>query len=420
MVRRHWAQHGLDAFASAYALEWLTRVQFTLRIVRMQPLINLWSQPTQSEWADAAARARSSGVRIHDLITASPLDNDFGFPSGQLRQIISNAATALDSYRPDARGQLRAREAICGYHGNSITPDQIILTPGTSLAYLYAFRILAGQGDEILCPSPTYPLFDDIAAMAGVRVRRYHLHPPQADSSHWAMDADELAFQVTPRTRAIVLVSPHNPTGTIATASELRAVCKIAREHKLAIVFDEVFREFTHAADQQVQRPSEFGAPLTLTLNGFSKMLSLPGLKAGWIAVEGEPKKCSDFKNVCEYLSDTLLPVSEVTQAAIAPLLQHVPDVCPRFREALTSRMAQFVHEWRIASFNVVQPEAGPYLCVPLPENWRGRDQTLAVRLASEGILLHAGSDYGLRDPHVVTTCIGRPPWPLQHVAAHL
>jgi aspartate/methionine/tyrosine aminotransferase len=326
---------------------------------------------------------------------------------------MANATSALAVYRPDARGQLPAREAIAQYHGAHA--DNVILTPGTSISYYYAFRLLANPGDEILCPTPTYPLFDDIAALAGVGVRRYHLHREDG-TSHWGLDPEELLFQITPRTRAIVIVSPHNPTGSVTSTAELKAACAVARKHKLAIIFDEVFRENIYGSII-VPRPTEFDVPLCVTLNGFSKMLSLPGLKAGWMVVDGEQERCAKFLNACEYLSDTLLPVSEVTQTAIPALLKSVPDVAHTIASGYEQRMREFVTAWRSAGFDATMPEGSPYLCVSLHESWRGKDEQIVEQLAREGILLHTGTSYGFEEPWLVSTCVSPSPWPLSRVA---
>jgi aspartate/methionine/tyrosine aminotransferase len=381
-------------------------------------LIDQWGAAESTAWAAASQDAQLRGLEMHDLVGSSPLENGLALPPELIREIVTQSAHALSTYKPDARGQLAARQAIAPYHGK-VTAEQVILTPGTSVAYLYAFRLLAGAGDEILCPWPTYPLFDDIASLAGVRVRRYHLHPPGTHGTHWTIDPHEIEFQVTPRTRAIVVVSPHNPTGSIATGPELEALANIARKHGFAIIFDEVFREFTHG-EGFVPRPSDFDAPLTITLNGFSKMLSLPGLKAGWLVVEGDVDRGEQFLSACEYLSDTLLPVSELAQAAIAPMLNRAPELCAQLRSSLTARMREFVEGWRSAGLPVQVPEAGPYLCIPLPPRFHGRDEQLAVHLARKGYLLHAGAMYGIEEPHLVTTCIGAPPWPIDAIASEI
>src|SRR5690606_11094874 len=130
------------------------------------------------------------------------------------------------------------------WHGT--TADKAILTPGTSIAYFSAVGLLAERG-EILCPTPTYPRFDDLARVAGCGVRRYYL---ACNNGQWSIDPDEVAFQITPATRALVLISPHNPTGHVVGEEEMRVLYAIARRHNLAIVFDEVFRGVLHAVDE--------------------------------------------------------------------------------------------------------------------------------------------------------------------------
>lgn len=387
--------------------------------MNVQALEHIWGEACESEWARAAREARASGKPIFDLVNASPLEHGLEYPAALLHEIFSDASAALGAYAPDAKGQFAARLAIAQYHGSDVDPGNILLTPGTSLSYYYAFRALAAGGEEILCPSPSYPLFEDIATLAGVRLRHYHLQPP-ITGWHWHFDLDDLLFQITPQTRAIVLVSPHNPTGSVHSAQELAAICQAAQKHNLALIFDEVFRESVHQPGVTVNRPTQYDPPLCITINGLSKMLSLPGLKAGWMVVEGAPDRKQSFLNTCEYLSDTLLCVSEITQHVLPKLMHHLPAISTELRAKLTSRMREFARAWNEAGFSVQLPEAGPYLCVPIPAAWRGRDEEASVLLAREGILLHAGSAYGIPVPALVTTCIASPPWPLGRIAAAL
>jgi aspartate/methionine/tyrosine aminotransferase len=360
-----------------------------------------------SQLASAAAECRALGTPICDLITANPQEEGLEFPPDLLSQLMQKAVAAARFYRPDPRGLLSAREAVAGYHG--CKPDQVLLTPGTSFAYWCAFRLLARPGEEILCPYPTYPLFDDLARLAHVSVRRYHLHH---DGSRWALDPGEVEFQVTARTRVIVVVSPHNPTGSVATAEELTALADIARRRGLIIVFDEVFREFTHGANV-VTRPAAVGAPLSLVLNGFSKMYSLPGLKAGWLVAEGEPQRCESFLRAAEYLSDTFLAVSEVTQAIIPLVFAEGAEVPKRFRQEYTRRMSALVETWRACGVATPMPEAGVYLPVHVAStNEQADELALARAVRKTGILAHPGEYYGLPEGYLVMTCVKRPPWP--------
>lgn len=381
-------------------------------------LLRDWGEAVPSELARAEEERRRRGEPIIDLVGANPQEEGFEFPQDLLLEIMAGAVRAARFYRPDPRGQRAAREAVARYHGEGLPPDHVILTPGTSLGYFYAFRLLAEPGDEVLVPSPTYPLFDDLARLAGLKVRRYHLHPA-AGGHRWEMDPREVDFQITPRTRIIAVVSPHNPTGTIASEEELRALGEIAARRRLAVVFDEVFREFIHAGggSAPVLRPASFGAPLTVTLNGLSKMLALPGIKAGWMAVQGEDVRWRErFLAAAEYLSDTFLPVSEVTQAALPRLLTDGIEAMRRGADLCRRRMAELTEAWRAAGRAIPAPEGGPYLTVPLPEGTtREEEEALALRLVRDhGILIHPGGLYSLPDPRLVMTCIRRPPWPVE------
>lgn len=381
---------------------------------RESQLLREWGEGNPSDLALAIRSRRASGGEITDLITANPQEHGFEFPQDLLADIVSEAVARARYYQPDPKGQLEAREAVAEYHGNAISAGQVILSPGTSLAYWYAFSLLADPGDEVLCPSPTYPLFDDLARLAKLRVRRYYL---RKEGSRWALDPEELAFQLTPRTRAVVLVSPHNPTGTAANAGELAEVARLARKHGFAVILDEVFREFLHGT-VSARRPSEFDAPLAITLNGFSKMFALPGIKAAWMVAEGDPGLRDRFLAAAEYVSDTFLPVSEYTQAAMPRILREGAGVHAGLAALCGARMRDLVGEWRRAGIGADIPEAGIYLPVPLPGFSQEAEQSLTFRLVAEhGILVHPGILYDLPQAHLVMTCIHRPPWPIQAIA---
>lgn len=377
-------------------------------------LLRDWGTPTPSLLSREVERRRYSGLPITDLITANPHEHGFLFDPAILRAALEEAATAASVYRPDAKGQLAAREAVAAYHGEAVTAHNVLLTPGTSMSYFYAFRLLAGDGGEILCPSPTYPLFEDIAEIAGASVRRYHLHKK---GSHWVLDPEEVRFQLTSRTRAIVVVSPHNPTGSVARKDELEAVCAVSRDRKIPIIFDEVFREFTHDGSC-VARPAN--AHLSLVMNGFSKMFSLPGSKAGWIVAAGDASAVRAFLNSAEYMSDTFLPVSEYTQAMMPLLFRDGVTETRRFAAEYTIRMTQLVNDFVSAGIDAEMPEAGPYLPVALPASVKDSEQFALSLLTETGILVHPGSYYEMPLPGVVLTCVTPPPYPAVQLAHFL
>src|SRR6266705_1795738 len=186
-------------------------------------------------------RLKSEGAKIVDLVRGNVNEHGIVYPPEALDHILKDAAAQTRIYRPDSLGQRPAREAIAQYYKPlNIPADQILLTPGTSVSYWYCFKLLAEPGGEILCPKPSYPLFDYIAGLSGVQMTHYRLIEPRK----WAIDLDYLEHQITTRTRAIILISPHNPTGMVAGAEELKGLADIARRHALPIISDEVFSEF--------------------------------------------------------------------------------------------------------------------------------------------------------------------------------
>lgn len=389
-------------------------------------LLRAWGRSELNPLTTEVARRRSQGRPFLDLVGASPQECDLAFPPEELLRVTEEATRKSLVYRPDPRGQLSAREAIAAYYerrGAPARPDRLILTPGTSMAYFYALRLLCEAGDEILVPRPGYPLFDDLCRVSGVRQRYYHyVRRPGHEGARWRPDLEDIEFQCTPRTRAIAVVSPHNPLGTVFTESDLEALARICRARGLALLFDEVFCEFRGESAGPFPRPRGEDFPLAVLLNGFSKMLSLPGSKVAWMKVDGEEEAVQRLLAGLEYASDLFLPVSEVAQATVPGLLEvgerevfgHLAREYSR-RRALVEGM---LGDW-------LEPaDGGIYLCGSLDAHdarlGRGRrrldgpgrhadDDVFALRVLDElDVLVHPGHFYDLPG-HFVMTCVARP-----------
>ena len=181
---------------------------------------------------------RRNGKSIVDLVKGNVNEHGIVFPARELEEILKDAAQEARVYRPDSFGQAPARGAVANYYGGlNISPQQVLLTPGTSVSYWYCFKLLAEAGDEILAPQPSYPLFDYIARLCDVRLTHYRL----LEHRDWAIDLDHLESQIGPKTRAIVLISPHNPTGMVASRKQIADLAAIAAQRDVAIISDEVF-----------------------------------------------------------------------------------------------------------------------------------------------------------------------------------
>ncbi len=348
------------------------------------------------------------GLPITDFISANVTAQGICYPRSILRKAFSQAVSQAKIYQPDPQGQRVTRLAIQKYYageGARLPADHILLTPGTSVSYWYLFKLLAHPGDEILCPTPTYPLFDSIAALCDVNIVSYRLVP----ENRWTLDVDHLKSQITPRTRAIVLISPHNPTGAVLSQGEIEQLCAIAVKHRLPIISDEVFSPFLFCTTR-LPRPIHTDAPLVFTLNGISKMLALPGVKIGWIGVSGEPKWVKDALQILIGISDTFLPVNEPAQFALPTLLaEGVPfikayqsHVLRRFRITMSTMRGS-------TAFSFIPPEGGFYLAIRMNDNKCNEEKIALKLLRKEKILVHPGFFYDFPSGYLVCCYTAEP-----------
>jgi aspartate/methionine/tyrosine aminotransferase len=342
---------------------------------------------------------KAAGTPVLDLVKGNVNDHGIAFPQQALREVLAQAADAARIYRPDSFGQYVARQAISRYYDAVIPPEQILLTPGTSVSYWYCFKLLAEPGDRILTPQPSYPLFDYIARLCGVELTHYRLD----EGRGWAIDLDDLEQQIGSRTRAIVLISPHNPTGMVAGAGELQELAAIAARYEIPIIADEVFSEFLFETDT-LPRPAATSAPLVFTLNGFSKMFALPGMKVGWAGVTGDDHLVERALSALELISDTFLPVNEIAQFAVPGIFSEGR----RFLPSYTSWVAacRNAAAGALAGCEFAAPAGGFYLTLRL----RRDEEAEAMRLLRESrILVHPGYFYDIPADHLVMTFINDP-----------
>ena len=234
---------------------------------------------------------RRAKVRVLDLTESNPTHAGFAYPEEEILRAISDPRALC--YDPDPRGMLLAREAVSRYYaarGVHADPSRMILAPSTSEAYTYLFKLLMNPGDEVLVPRPSYPLFEYLATIESVAVRQYPLRYDGA----WHIDFAALEAAAGPRTRAIALVNPNNPTGSYMKKDEWSRLNEWAAARNLAILSDEVFSDFSFAPDAQrvATFAGETGGSLVFAMSGLSKIAGLPQMKLGWI-VAGGPRSCA-------------------------------------------------------------------------------------------------------------------------------
>jgi alanine-synthesizing transaminase len=342
---------------------------------------------------------KAQGHAVCDLISGNINEHGFLFPQDLLEDILIRASRRCQVYQPDSFGQRSAREAVSGYymhHGHEIRPGRILITPGTSISYLYCFKLLADEGDEFLCPCPSYPLFDYIALLSGVKLISY----PLQESRNWSIDPDQLEARISTKTRALVVISPHNPTGHVASPEEIAAIAEVARRHDLAIISDEVFSEFL-LDPETLPRFFKSGAPLVFTLNGFSKMFALPGIKFGWMALSGDQERIRRALQALELISDTFLPVNEIVQASASEIFQRGRDIGVEFSRRIREcwNTAE-IFLARSAKCSYIKPDGGFYVTLQIGAT--DEEHAAEMILRENRLLIHPGYFYDMNPNHLV------------------
>ena len=339
--------------------------------------------------AEELARLRSAGRRLDDLTESNPTRVGLRYPRDLLAPLASPRALAYD---PAPFGLAAAREAVAAHlagRGVSVHPDRIILTASTSEAYGLLFKLLCDPGDAVLVPQPSYPLFDHLTRLDGVEARAYRLE----HHGRWEVDVGELARLVDSRTRAVLLVSPNNPTGSFVRADELAAVREVAVRHGVAVVCDEVF------ADYPMQDPAAGRAgalvgdteALSFTLGGLSKSAGLPQLKLGWILLGGPDGLVARARERLELVCDTYLSVATPVQLAAGALLERSRPVADailarvRANHAALRRLVD-----RSPACGVLPVEGGWYAVVQVPAI-RSEEALIIELLRHDGVLAHPG-----------------------------
>src|SRR5438309_3648637 len=194
---------------------------------------------TPNRLSEALAAHRAAGKPLLDLTVSNPTESGFEYDGAAILDALRNPAAL--SYEPNPRGLESARRAVAGYHadrGEDVSAEDIFLTTSTSEAYSYIFRTLCDPGDELLIPSPSYPLFDFLAEIQDVSLVRY----PLLYDHGWQIDFQVLEQAITPRTRGVIVVNLNNPTGNFVKRPEIAKLNSICSKREMAIIDEDVLQ----------------------------------------------------------------------------------------------------------------------------------------------------------------------------------
>jgi alanine-synthesizing transaminase len=351
----------------------------------------------RAHW-NAATNRLTLARRAHrgellDLTCSNPTKAGIPYPLDELAEIMGRAARA--SYDPQPLGLPSARESVGRELG--CDPGDIVITASTSEAYSFLFKLLCDPGDAVLTATPSYPLLEHLAALELIELRSFALDLHQ----RWEIDPGRLLVALTDRTRAILVVSPNNPTGSFVSAAEQNEIARLGKP----VISDEVFRPFAFSDASPTFVRDDV---LTFTLGGLSKSAGLPHYKLGWIRVNGPGKR--EAINALEWIADNFLSVATPVQVALPEILA----IAPKIREAIRDRTSANLDALR----SLLETTPAVRL-LPVEGGWSAvfrvprfeSDEALALRLIERhGVVIHPGYFFDFETEGYVVVSLLTPP----------
>jgi len=337
---------------------------------------------------------RRQGAEILDLTISNPTECNFNYDRDNILSALAQNESL--TYQPNPQGLESARRAVTAYYAVrsiEVPLSHIFLTASTSEAYSFLFRLLcdAKTADEILIPSPSYPLFDFLADIHNLKLVRY----PCLYDHGWQIDFPTLQKLIRPQTRAIILVNPNNPTGHYFRTHQLRELHELCAGYDIAIISDEVFLDFPREAGHPPHSFASNHKELTFTLSGISKICGLPQMKLSWIAITGPEDLRDQAIARLEALADVYLSVSTPIQLAASRFLElrstFQDQVADRIRANLTGLDRQLAA--RPTPVSRLKVEAGWNVVLRIPATQT--DEQFGIDLLRrENVQIHPGHFY--------------------------
>jgi len=354
--------------------------------------------------SEALARHRVAGKPLIDLTASNPTECGFTYDRERILSALADPQSL--SYEPEPKGLLAAREVIVGYYadrGDHVAASDMLLTTSTSEAYSFVFRILCNPGDEVLIPTPSYPLFDLLADIQDVRLVRY----PLIYDHGWQIAFHALQAALTPRTRAIIVVHPNNPTGHFVKPDERSGLNQICAGRQLAIIADEVFLDFALSSKRHLSWVAN-SEVLTFTMSGLSKMCGLPQMKAAWLAASGPKDLKTRALERLEVIADTYLSMNAPIQHAIPEFLQQRHEFQRQLMSRVRGNLAELDRQLATQkACGRLEIEGGWYAVLRVPATRTDEEVALDL-LEKEGVYVHPGHFYDFpADGYLIVSLIG-------------
>jgi alanine-synthesizing transaminase len=340
-----------------------------------------------------ARKVEATGRRVRYLNIGDPITFGFTTPPHLIEAVERAMRDGHNGYAPSV-GILPAREAVaaeCTRRGMPLDPDRVVITSGTSEGIELTLTALAGPGDDVLVPVPTYPLYTAVLAKIGARAVFYRTDPNRG----WLPDVEHVRSLITPATRALVVIDPNNPTGATYTPAIRRALVDIADDHNIPLLADEVYADLAFDGPVPAIASVNPDAPV-ITFSSLSKAYLAPGWRAGWMAA-GRTERLDEVLGGVRKLADGRLCSTGPMEYAIAAALDGDRSHQQTFRAALRARAELTTRRLNnIDGISAIAPSAAFYSMprVALPPGTTDEDYVLAL-LRATGVLCVYGSGFG-------------------------
>jgi alanine-synthesizing transaminase len=356
--------------------------------------------------ARAVEAKRRRGAVVTDLTESNPTRVGLSYPPALLAALADPQGLAYD---PLPLGRWPARAAVAAdfrRRGIVLSADRVALTASTSEAYALLFKLFCDAGDAILVPRPSYPLFEHLARLESVTALTYDLEYHGA----WRIDIDSVRRAAGPRVKALLIVSPNNPTGSFLHRDDLAALSEICATHGWPIIGDEVFADYGLEPSPAATSVMAASDVLTLSLGGLSKSAGLPQMKLGWIGFGGPAAQVDAALAAYEIIADTYLSVSTPVQMAAASLIEHGAvvraQILARVQENLATLRALAA---AYPSINVLPVEGGWSAVLQVPAV-RSEEALVLELLDQDDVLVHPGYFFDFpREAYLVTSLLPPP-----------
>lgn len=330
------------------------------------------------------ARRRACGAEILDLSRSNPTRAAVPYAEDAILQALAAPRSLV--YEPEPFGPMVARAALArewAARGFDVPAADIVLTASTSEAYTFLFKLLCDPGDELLVPAPSYPLFEHLCRFEAVVPVAY---PLRFDGA-WSIDLDAVRSRRSARTRAVLCVSPNNPTGQLVQKDELRALADLG----LPLISDEVFGSYLlEPRASAVRSALEADGTLVFALSGLSKLAALPQMKLAWISMAGPASELHEARARLELVADAFLSPNAPVACALPELLAARATSERHVLARLRANLGRVRSRVAGSPLSVLPVEGGWYAVLRLPRTQSEEAWVLGL-LADEGVLVQPG-----------------------------